>query len=480
MILYRAHLLSPLGSTEFLDLADGALVVDAQGRIQAAGPFEPVAAAHPRAAIQDLRPCWILPGLVDLHSHLPQYQAVALDGLALLPWLETHIFPAELRFQDPELATRAARSYFRDQLALGTTTAAVYCTVHAEATHNAFLEAERCGIRAILGKVMMDRFAPAGLLETTEASLTESLNLCQAWHGRDGGRLQYAFTPRYAPTCTPALLAGAGRLAQRTGAYVQTHLSENLQELAWVKELFPDCPNYTEVYARAGLLGPRTLLGHGLHLAPEERALIRATGAVLVHCPRANAFLQSGIMPLRRWLQEGLAVGLGTDVGAAPTLSMWSEMAFACTASKLHFAQQQALGAQVARLDFLSPAQRQQVAEALALAPEPPIDPARALRLATLDGARALGLEALIGSLEAGKEADFIVVDPSLDPVAPGGPEPTFQALSRLLYRPQPGMVRASYVRGRRCHALPAYLAMLAALPPMEETIEPEDWQDNS
>jgi guanine deaminase len=440
-----------------MDCPDGALVVDASGRILAAGPFEAVAAAHPSELVQDLRPFWILPGLIDLHSHLPQLEAVAMDGLPLLPWLETHIFPAELRFQDASLATLAARAYFRTQLSLGTTTAAVYCTIHAEATHNAFLEAEACGIRGILGKVMMDRNAPAGLCEDTEASLAESLALCDTWHGRDHGRLQYAFTPRFAPTCTAPLLAGAGRLAERAGAYVQTHLSENLQELAWVKELFPESRNYTDVYARAGLLGPRTLLGHGIHLAPEERAAIRAAGATIVHCPRSNAFLQSGIMPLRRWLEEGLSVGLGTDVGAGPSLDLWSEMAFACMASKLHFAGQQNVSARLALLETLPEAQRALVAAALDLAPEPPIDPAQALRLATLDGARALGLAAVTGSLEAGKEADFIVVDPRrVDPAPARASEPTHQVLSRLLYRADPAMIRATYVRGRLCHALEA------------------------
>ena len=455
--LYRAHLLSPLASGSLQDLPDGALVVDASGRILEVGPFEAVAAAHPGEPVQDLRPCWILPGLVDLHSHLPQYEAVALAGLPLLPWLETHIFPAELRFADAALAARAARTFFRDQLAQGTTTAAVYATVHPEATHNAFLEAERCGIRGILGKMMMNRFAPEGLLESTEASLAESLELCRAWHGRDGGRLRYAFSPRFAPSCTPELLAGAGRLARETSAHIQTHLSESLQELAWVKTLFPECPTYTEVYARAGLLGPRTLLGHGIHLAPGERALIRTSGATLVHCPRSNAFLQSGIMPLGRWLGEDLHLGLGTDVGGAPSLSMWSEMAFAITASKLHFASRQKLGADLASLGALPEAQRAQIAGALELEAHPPIDPARALRLATLDGARALGLEAVTGSLEPGKEADFIVVDPRrVDPAASRGPEPVRQTLSRLLYRADPAMIRATYVRGRLCHSLEA------------------------
>lgn len=456
-MLYRAHLLTPDASSALLDIPDGALRVDSSGRIQDAGPFEAVAARCPGEACMDLRPFWILPGLVDLHSHLPQYEAVALDGLPLLPWLETHIFPAELRFQDPALATLAARAYFRDQLALGTTTAAVYCTVHQEATHNAFLEAERCGIRGILGKVMMDRFAPAGLVEDTASSLAQSLELCQTWHGRDGGRLQYAFSPRFAPTCSAELLAGAGRLAAQTAAYVQTHLSENLEELAWVKELFPECHDYTDVYAKAGLLGPRTLLGHGIHLAPEERAVIRAAGATIVHCPRSNAFLQSGIMPLRRWLEEGLSVGLGTDVGAGPSLDLWTEMAFACMASKLNFASQRNLSASLANLGEFSATQRARITEALGLTAEAPVDQTQALRLATLEGARALGLDAVTGSLEAGKEADFIVVDPSrVDPAVQRGAEPAAQVLSRLLYRAEPAMVRATYVRGRCCHALEA------------------------
>jgi guanine deaminase len=162
-------------------------------------------------------------------------------------------------------------------------------------------------------------------------------------------------------------------------------------------------------------------------------------------------------MPLRRWLEEGLSVGLGTDVGGGPSLDMWSEMAFACMASKLHRANQQNLGARLALLEGLSPAQRGQMSKALGLEPEPAIAPDRALRLATLDGARALGLEASIGSLEAGKEADFIVVDPrKADPAPERGTEKPHQVLSRLLYRPDPAMIRATYVRGRRCHALEA------------------------
>lgn len=453
-MLFRAHLLSPSATSGLRDLPDGAMVVDPAGSIVEVGPFAAVAAAHPLETIQDLRPHWILPGLVDLHSHLPQYEAVAMDGLELLPWLKEHIFPAEVRFEDPEWAARAARAYFHDQLALGTTTAVVYGTVHQEATHRAFQEAERSGIRCVLGKVMMDQHSPERLLEGTAASLAQSGELCATWHGRDGGRLQYAFTPRFAPTCSMALLRGAGRLAEKHGAYIQTHLSENLDELQWVHELFPEAADYTDVYARAGLLGPRTLLGHCIHLAPSERDTIRAAGAAVVHCPRSNAFLKSGIMPLRRWLDEGLTVGLGTDVGAGPSLDLWAEMAMACTASKLRWADQQTQDRRLRKLNLAEPDYRR-IHEALGLEPDPPIDPAQAFALATLGGARALGQAERIGSLEAGKEADFIVVDPDRVDPAPGRTlEPAVEVLGRLLYRSDPRMVRASYVRGRLCHSL--------------------------
>jgi guanine deaminase len=455
-VLFRAHLLSPNESLRLRDIPDGAMVVDAAGRIVAAGTFAEVAAAHPGEELTDLRPHWILPGLLDLHSHLPQYEAVAMDGKELLPWLQAHIFPAEIRFEDQDWAALAARTYFRDQLALGTTTTVVYGSVHLEATHRAFQAAEQAGIRTIMGKVMMDQNAPDRLKETTAASLAQSEELCATWHGRDAGRLQYAFTPRFAPTCSMALLRGAGRRAEKHAAFVQTHLSENLDELAWVHDLFPAAKDYTDVYASAGLLGPRTLLGHCIHLAPSEREAIRAAGAAIVHCPRSNAFLKSGIMPLRRWLDQGLAVGLGTDVGAGPSLDLWAEMAMACTASKLRWADQQTQGRRLRALD-LPALDEARIHQALGLEPDPPVDPTLAFALATLGGARALGMGDRIGSLDVGKEADFIVVDPTrVDPAPERGPEPAEQVLDRLVYRSDARMVRASYVRGRLCHSLDA------------------------
>lgn len=449
-MLIRASLLSAPALQELHFEADGGLVVEG-GFISDAGAFGAVASRHPGLAVEDLRPFWILPGLVDLHAHLPQYEAVAADGLELLPWLERHIFPAEARFADLAHASATARSYLQDALSLGTTTAVLYTTIHADATDAIFREAEACGIRAVIGKTMMDRNAPEALLEDTATSLRTSEELCRTWHGRDGGRLQYAFTPRFAPSCSRELMTGAGRLARDYGAFIQTHLAENLQELAWVHRLFPEAHHYADVYRRADLLGARTLLGHGIHLLPPERTLLRELGCSLVHCPSSNAFLQSGTMPLSAWLEEGLSVGLGTDVGAGPSLSMFREMGEACTASKLRRASQQVQTARLGRVAGITDEQKHEITEALDLEPQPTLDAAGGFYLATRGGARALGLGDRLGALEAGFEADFLVVDVRLsDPFGRISPNPA-QALSRLVYRSDPRLVQQAYVRGRRC-----------------------------
>ncbi len=427
MILYRAHLLWSDSLTELRDVKEGGLLVDDSGRIVASGPFAEISRQHVGAAILDLRPHWILPGLIDLHVHLPQYQSVAMDGLELLPWLKTHIFPAEARFADAAFAKAAARKFFGDLLSLGTTTAVVYSTIHQEATDAAFGVAESCGIRCAMGKMMMDQNAPEALSESTETSLHQSAELIQQWHGKADGRLLYALAPRFAPMCSPALMRGVGSLSESTGAYIQTHLAENLAEIAWVKQLFPDCATYTEVYHHHGMLNGRTLLGHGIHLDASERALIRAAGASIVHCPSSNAFLQSGVMPLRRWLNEDLSIGLGTDVAGGPTLSLWNEMAMACTVSKLR--------------------------SALLEEAEATMEPVEVFHLATRNAARALGLQDRIGGLAVGMDADFLVVDPRQVDPGERAEDAVEHILSRLVYRADPRMVKATYVRGQRCFA---------------------------
>jgi guanine deaminase len=367
--------------------------------------------------------------MVDLHAHLPQLPNAGLGaGLDLLTWLGRYIFPLEREF-DEGAAEALAPQVFRAFAAAGTTTAVVYGAVYEPSLDVTFRAAEAHGIRAVIGKVMMDRLtydetlAPADVLET---SLRQSADLCARWHGRDEGRLRYAFTPRFAVSCSPEMLRESARLAEATGAYWQTHLSEDRGELAEVARLFPEARDYVDVYDRAGALGPRAILAHAIHLSAREVARLAESGARVAHCPASNLFLASGAMPLARYRAAGIPVGLGSDVAGGPELSIFANMrAGAYTQSGLRVLAGQGAPAPLGPLDWL--------------------------RMGTLEGARALGLEAVTGSLEAGKEADLIAVDVSLTDPLPGADvaEPE-ELMSRLVFRPHPSMVRGAWVRGRR------------------------------
>lgn len=371
-----------------------------------------------------------IPGLVDAHCHLPQYPAVAADGGELLPWLKRNIFPLERRFRG-ESARRLSRLFFTELAAHGTTAAAVYLSVYADSAHAAFEEGERSGLRLVMGKVMMDRgsyddaFARTHPRESRpHASLRESDELCARWHGAAGGRLRYAYTPRFALSCSEGLMRAAAAEAARRGAFVQTHLSENAGEVAAVKRAFPGANSYADVYARAGLLGPRTLLGHGVWLSDAERRALAGSGSTLVHCPTSNAFLESGVMDLPAARLAGCRVALGSDVAGGPTLDLFEVMRQSVFAQRL--------------------------AKAHGLFKTPPkATPLKAFELATLGGARALGLPEGAGTLTPGAPADFVLLDPAAyDPFAPAGDAET--ALSRLVYRGSRAAVRATFVAGDR------------------------------
>lgn len=425
----RARLVSPLADGRTLHELDGVVAVDADGRIERVDAWSPADAS---ASAVDLRPMVVLPGLVDLHVHLPQLPNAGLGaGMDLLSWLERYIFPLE-RLYDRETAEAQAPAAFGALAAAGTTTVVAYAALWPESTDAAFAAAEAHGIRAVIGKVMMDRLtydadiAPGDILET---SLSQTDALATRWHGRDGGRLRYAVTPRFAVSCTADLLRESAALAAAHGAYWQTHLSEDLAELGSVRTLFPDARDYLDVYDRAGALTDRAILAHAIHLSGRELARVVDSGAAIAHCPASNLFLASGLMPLAEYLAAGAGVGLGSDVAAGPELSIFSVMrAGAMT--------QQALVA-VGRGDAAAR-----------------LRPSEWLRLATIGGARCLGMDAEIGSVEVGKEADLIVVDPSLAAPLPEAADDDAATdvdalLSRLMFRPHPEMVRAAWVRGR-------------------------------
>jgi guanine deaminase len=428
----RARILTPLarGGTRYE--ADGLLAVDSHGLILAMEPWSPEAEAEVQAReatpVFDLRPLLVTPGLVDLHLHLPQFPSAGLGaGLDLLTWLERHIFPLERGFDAATAAVLAPR-VFRALAAAGTTTVLAYGAIWAESMDACFQAAEAHGIRAILGKVMMDRVTydrdilPADILDT---SLRQSRDLAERWHGRDAGRLRYAVTPRFAISCTPEMLRESAALANATGAYWQSHLAEDRGEVEAVADLFPDATDYLDVYDRAGALGPRTIMAHAIHLSDRELDRLIETGTRIAHCPASNLFLASGVMPLSRYLERGAIVGLGSDVAAAPDASIFTQM-------RTGFYVQNAL--RVTTDDN-----------------RPILDPMGWLRMATYEGARALGLEESIGSLETGKEADLIVVDPSLALPVPGmeDDEDPAALISRLIFRSHPDMVAGAWVRGR-------------------------------
>jgi guanine deaminase len=294
---------------------------------------------------------------------------------------------------------------------------------------------------------MMDRLTydetipPATILERT---LRESAELIGRWHGHDDGRLGYAVTPRFAVSCTADLLRESAALARSTGAWWQTHVSEDPGEMAEVRRLFPEASDYVDVYDRAGGLGARSILAHAIHLSARELTRISDTGTRIAHCPASNLFIGAGLMPLSAYLRAGIAVGLGSDVSGGPDASIFSVMRIGAYAQMARRAMERGAGAGSGGA----------AAGAADVPLPPPLGPLDWLRLGTLDGARALGLDNRIGSLEAGKEADMIVVDPSMtapladsDPIALDDP---VDLASRLMFRAHPGMVRGAWVRGRR------------------------------
>jgi guanine deaminase len=426
----RARVLTPLDSGQTRFLADGMLVVDADGRIAAVDEWDPGAAtAHgPAEAVVDLRPWLLLPGLVDLHAHLPQLPNAGLGyGLDLLSWLKRYIFPLERAFDGPT-AERLAPQAFQAFAGAGTTTVVLYGAVYKASLEAIFQAAERHGIRAVIGKVMMDRIRydevlpDAAVLET---SLRESADLCAAWHMRDGGRLRYAFTPRFAVSCSEEMLRRSAELAVASGAYWQTHLSEDPAEIAAVTELFPEAIDYTDVYDRAGGLGPRSIMAHAIHLSERELERLVETGTRVAHCPESNLFLGAGLMPLARYLDAGLSVGLGSDVAGGPDVSVFRQMRVA--------------------------GQGQAMRRAMAGDEGSVLDPMGLLRLGTLEGARALGIDDVTGSIEVGKEADLIAIDPAATAPVPGADvEDPSEIVGRLIFRTHPDMVRGTWVRGRR------------------------------
>ncbi len=419
----RARLISAMPGGGLLHVRDGVVETDAGGRIVWVGAHADYTGA---ATVVDLRPLVVMPGLVDTHAHLPQMPITGLGGGSrLLDWLETTMKPAERAFSGPGCGP-AATSYYSVFAAVGTTTVMLYSSVDADATDAAFAAAETHGLRIVLGQCLMDRMryddAPeAGI---TERRLAESEVLCRRWHGADEGRISYAFTPRFALSCSPVMLRESARLARDLGAYWQTHVAEDPHEIEAAQTLFPAALDYLDVYDQAGGLGPKAVFAHGVHMSDRALRRLIETGSHIAHCP-SNIFGGGGIMDLGRYLDMGVSVGLATDVGGCTDPSMFKAM-------ELGWQAQAARGKLTGETRLVK-------------------DPVRWLHLATLGGAQVLGQQGRIGSLEVGKDADLIAVDTSLLTVLPlAEVEDPVTLLELMMFRSRPDMVRAAWVRGRR------------------------------
>ena len=356
------------------------LLVEADGRIAGVQRDAPDVSWTPHDHHGQL----LMPGFIDTHVHMPQLEVIASYGTELLHWLETYTFPAELRYADAEVCAAGSKRFLDALLSHGTTSAVVFPTVHKASANALFTAAEERSMRLIAGKCLMDRNAPPGLTDTVESAERDSEDLIARWHGQ--GRLAYAHTVRFAPTSTDAQLALAGRLlAAHPGTYLQTHVAENRDELAWVAELFPDARSYLDVYARHGLIGQRSVLAHGIWFDDADRALLGREGAQIAHCPSSNLFLGSGLCDWRGLEDMGARVSLASDVGGGTSLSMLRTMADAYKVQALRGVRLPAW---------------------------------KALHAATRGAATSLGLEGEIGSLDAGCMADLVLWHYAVGPVA--------------------------------------------------------------
>jgi guanine deaminase len=325
----------------------------------------------------------LIPGFVDTHVHYPQLEMIGAYGTQLLDWLNRYTFPVELKYRDYEYASEQAVQFLDQLLANGTTTALVFATSSVNSVDAFFAESLRRNLRMISGKVLMDRHAPEALCDTAQSAYDDSTALIKKWRGQ--GRLGYAVTPRFAPTSTDAQLDAAGALIKENGdAYLHTHLSENVDEIAWVGELFPEQQGYLDTYDHFGLVTDRSVFAHGIHLSDAEMQRLHDCGSAICHCPSSNLFLGSGLFPLKRLQQMGVNVTMGTDVGGGTSLSMLSTQG---DAYKI-----------------------QQMAGHL-------LKPLEAFYMATLAGAKALGLDDRIGALVEGYEADMVLLDLASTPV---------------------------------------------------------------
>ena len=356
--------------------SDGGVLIKAD-KIIAVGAAAALRSAHPEACVHDYGDALLCPGFVDAHVHYPQTAIIASWGKRLIDWLNSYTFPEELRLADPDYAAQIAGRYLDLTLDHGTTTVCSFATVAPHSVDAIFTAAVQRGQRIVAGKTCMDRSAPEGLRDSAQSAYDDSKTLIERWH--DKGRARYAITPRFTPTSTPDQLAALGALwAEHPDCLMQTHLSEQLDEIAWVRDLVPRARDYLDTYEEHGLIGERALFGHAIHLEPREIDRLAETGAAVVHCPTSNTFIGSGLFDMAKIAARHIPIGLATDTGGGSSFSMLRTMAAAYEIGQLRGT---------------------------------PLHAAQLIWLATAGSARSLHLQDKIGSLTPGLEADITILD---------------------------------------------------------------------
>ena len=391
MKAYRAAILYFSGPAQAVLESDGLLVTgpNAQGRqvVQAVGDYADLAPRFADVPIEHFPGCIIAPGFIDMHLHYPQLDVIGSPADGLLPWLENFTFPYEKRYSSRDHNAKAATFFIAELLRNGVTTALTFASSHPESVDALFAEAQKNRLRLIAGKVLMDQNAPDGVRDETEQSLIDTEALIQRWHG--AGRLGYAITPRFVPSCSPAQLQGAGELAARyPDVWIQSHVAENRDEIAWVRELYPQARSYLSVYEQFGLLRPRAVYAHCIHFDNDDRALMRSSGAAAAVCPTSNLFLGSGFFDYAAADHAGFSYGLASDVGGGTSFSPFHTMLAAYYVGR-----------------------EGQTKPGVSLKPQ------NLWWQHTAGAARALGLEGVVGNLLPGCEADFVVINPQATPL---------------------------------------------------------------
>lgn len=392
---YRASLLRFDNAGQATFDQDGLLVVDSRGKVAAAGDFANLKAQFGHLPTQHFPGRIIAPGFVDMHVHYPQIDVIGSPADGLLPWLENYTFPEEKRYVAGEYAAQAATFFIAELRRNGVTTALTFATSHVASVNAIMQAADTAGLRIISGKCMQDRNCPDGVRDDTEQSLIDTETLIQRWHGAGArGQLGYAMTPRFAPTCSDAQMRGMGLLAAKyPDVWIQSHVSENLDEIAWVRELYPQDASYLSVYDRFGLLHEKSIYAHCIHWGDADRALMKARGAAAAVCPTSNLFLGSGNFDFASALSQGMAHGLASDVGGGTSFSPFKTMLAA------HY---------VSRSSSRSAGVPKQ---AITLSPQ------QLWWLHTAGAAKALGLDGVVGNLQPGCDADFVVLNPQATPL---------------------------------------------------------------